>query len=87
MAFCLPFGSPIKQMVGRYATGYPCDRVKDMMASVKRTIRVSIGSEPGLFDVFVEWSEFYGPGHNMEICLVRLLLCADCPSHDLSNFV
>ena len=86
MAFCLPFGTHVNQMVGRYVAGYPSDRIKDVMIGVERKICVSIGSEADLFDVFVHWSEIRGPGRNMEICLVRLLLCADCPSHDLSNF-
>ena len=73
-------------MVGRYVAGYPSDRINDIMTGVERKICVGVGSGPDLFDVFVQWSEFRGPCRNMEICLVRLLLCVDCPSHDLRNF-
>ena len=82
MAFCLPFGKHVNQMIGRYMVGYPSDRIKDMMTGGERKIYFSIGSESDLFDVFVQWSEFRGPGRNMEICLVRLMLYADCPIED-----
>ncbi len=82
MAFCLPFGKHVNQMIGRYVVGYPSDRVKDMTTGAERKIYFSIGSGSGLVDIFVQWSEFRGPGRNMEICLVRLMLYADCPIED-----
>ena len=82
MAFCLPFGKDVNQMIGRYMVGFPSDRIKDMMTGVERKIYFSIGSESGLVDIFVQWSEFCGTGRNMEICLVRLHLYVDCPIED-----
>ena len=82
MAFSFPFGRDVNQMIARYAVGYPSDRIKDMMTGVERKVFSTSGSEPGLVDIFVQWSEHYGPGRNIENCLVQLMLCADCPIED-----
>ena len=60
MAYSLPFGRDVNQLIGRYAVGYPSDRIKNMMARVER-IEFQCCSGPGTVDEYVKWSEFHGP--------------------------
>ena len=86
MAYSLPFGKDVNQLIGRYAVGYPSDRIKDMMARVER-IEFQCCSGPGTVDKYVKWSEFIGVTYwrQLEICLVRKLLRADCPVEEAST--
>ena len=79
MAYSLPFSTSVNQLIGRYAVGYPSDRIKDMMARVERIEFTNLGSEPGTVNKCVKWSEFHGPTRNMEIFIMSRLLQADCP--------
>ena len=75
------FGRDVNQLIGRYAIGYPSDRIKNMMARVER-VEFQCCSGPGTVDEYVIWSEFHGPTRNMEIGLVRKLLREDCPMEE-----
>ena len=85
MAYTLPFGKDVNHMIARYTVGYPSDRIKDMMSGVRRHVYFSLGSEPDLIDIFIGWSEQFGPTRNMEICLVRLMLFVDYPIDDATE--
>ena len=65
MAYSLPFGKDVNQLIGRYAVGYPSDRIKDMMARVERIEYARLVSDPDTVDVYVKWSEFLGPTRNV----------------------
>ena len=79
MAYTLPFGSNVNQLIGRYAVGFPSDRIKDMMKCVERKEIQCASEAAGTVDLYVIWNEVLGPARNLEICLLRKLLREDCP--------
>ena len=75
MAYNLPFSKDVTQLIGRYANGYPSDRIKDMMARVER-IEFQVHSDCDIVEKHMKWSEFIGPCGNCEIVIVQKLLAA-----------
>ena len=69
----MSFARGVNERIGRYVTGYPSDRIKDMMARVER-IEFQDCSDPDVVMKYVKWSEFLGPFRNCEIVLVTKAL-------------
>ena len=84
MAYSLPFGRNVNQLIGRYAVGYPSDRIKKMMARVERIeYQVPDKSIDETFVwKFVKWSEFFGPRRNGEFVYIRKLLATEFLTED-----
>ena len=82
MAYSLPLTRDVNRLIGRYATGYPSDRIKDMMARVERIEFWNSDIDMKI----VKWSEFQGPNRNCEIVLVVTALPAsELDSHSDSE--
>ena len=84
MAYSLPFGRDVNQLIGRYAVGYPSDRIREMMAHVERNEYQVLDESIDETFVwkFVKWSEFFGPWRNCEIVHVRKLLAKEFLTED-----
>ena len=71
MAYVFKLPPTVTDQIMRFAIGYPGDRVKDMMARVKR-IEFQVDSD--IVQKYVKWSEFTGPWRNCENVLLRKML-------------